>query len=198
MLVPLSDVKAFLEITDASFDSLLNSIIQYDSDRIQTFLNRQLRSVSRTQYFQTGRRKYYLSAYPIDSIITPTVTSDDDSQTVNDDFYVWNDDGLIEFTYNTSNSEPKQLSVTYTGGYTSSVTTVGGNVTYCLYGNGGVPDTIKFATLKQVVYDFTTRRKVGMTSISMPDGSVSMMYTDGLLPDVKNMLKMYRKAATAY
>ncbi len=63
-LVSLSNVKAFLEIDSSvtTYDSLLNSLIIFTSDRIQTFLNRQLNKIQRTQTFDAGYKKYYLQA----------------------------------------------------------------------------------------------------------------------------------------
>lgn len=194
MLVSLSEVKAFLDITVTDYDSLINTLIQNVSDRIQTFLNRQLLKEQRTQYFTTGRRKYYVSGYPVDNTATITVVVDTSAQTVNDDYYLWADDGLFEFEYTATLTQPKEMSITYTGGYPGSLTMVGGKATYVL----SVPDAIGYACLLQVAFIFRRRKDIGLTSISMPDGSVSTLYAGDLLPEVKNILKMYRKSPMDY
>ncbi len=190
MLVSLANVKAYLDIDSSvtNFDSLINILIQTVSDRIQTFLNRQLTKTQRTQYFDAGKSKYYLAAYPLDTSVTFTVVLDDETQTVNDDYYIWSDEGLVEFDDVTSYIEPKQIYITYTGGYTASETVVGGKTTYVL----SVPDATEFACLLQVAYMFRRRADIGLAGVSMPDGSISKMVS-GLLPEVKEILMMYRK-----
>lgn len=190
MLVSLSNVKAYLDIDSSvtNFDSLLNILIQDVSDRIQSFLNRQLTKQQRTQYFDAGQKKYYLTAYPIDITSTITVTLDDVDQTIDSDYYIWEDEGLLEFDATTSYCEPKQIAITYTGGYTASETVVNDKTTYIL----SVPDAIEYACMLQVAYMFRRRADIGLTSLSMPDGSFSKL-TGGLLPEVKEILMMYRK-----
>jgi hypothetical protein len=194
MLVSLSEVKAFLDITVTDYDSLINTLIQNVSDRIQTFLNRQLLKEQRTQYFTTGKKKYYVNGYPVDTSTTITVMIDNDIQAINDDYYLWADDGLFEFEYTATLTQPKEMSITYTGGYPGSLTMVGGKATYVL----SVPDAIGYACLLQVAFIFRRRKDIGLTSISMPDGSVSTLYAGDLLPEVKNILKMYRKSPMDY
>jgi hypothetical protein len=189
-LVSLSNVKAFLEVSGTEFDALLNILIGYVSDRIQTFLNRGLQKVERTEYFEAGRRKYYLQGYPVDSTVTITVTLDDNAQTVDSDYFLWGDEGLIELYVKSLYIEPKQLSVTYTGGYNASETVIGNKTTYCLT----VPDAIEYATMLQIAFVFKRRRDIGLSSTSMPDGSIATFYSGDLLPEVKNILRMYRKA----
>lgn len=194
MLVSLSDVKAFLDITVTDYDSLINTLIINVSDRIQTFLNRKLLKEERTQYFTTGKRKYYVGAYPVDSTVTVTVVVDTSTQTVNDDYYLWADEGLFEFDYTTLFTQPKEMYITYTGGYAGSLTMIGSKTTYVLE----VPDAMSYACLLQVAFIFRRRKDIGLTSISMPDGSVSTLYAGDLLPEVKNILKMHRKAPMDY
>jgi hypothetical protein len=188
MLCSLTEVKDFLEIaTDVeTFDNLLTMFIKGVSGIIQTTLNRNLKKEQRTEYFQTGKRKYFTSAWPIDTAQTISITVDSSTQTVNDDYYLWDDKGMIEFDYKTTYSEPKQVSITYTGGY---ATITSSNIIL------NVPDDLKLATIFQVVFMFRNRDKIGTSSISMPDGSVSMMNSFDLLPGVKNLIKPYRKLA---
>ncbi len=198
MLVSLATTKAFLDIDSAKtdYDSLLVTIIKHVSDRIQVFLNRKLNKEERTQYFQAGRTKYFLEAYPVDSTASLTVTLDDTVQTVNDDYWVWPDLGLVEFDYDTSYIEPRQLYITYTGGYLATATSIGVGSTETVLLQ--VPDSIAYACMLQVAFVFRRRKDIGLNSVSMPDGSINTMYAADLLPEVKNILSHYRKIPTDY
>jgi len=202
MLTSLATVKAFLEIESdkTDFDSLLVTTIKFVSDRIQTFLNRKLEKAERTQYFQAGRKTYFLDAYPIDSTASVTVTLDDTVQTTNDDYWVWPDLGTMEFNYAPSYIEPRQLYVTYTGGYAATDTAVGmsGISTITETVLLEVPDSLAYACMLQSAFVFRRRKDIGISSMSLPDGSFNTMYAADLLPEVKNILRMYRKIPTDY
>ncbi len=192
-LVSLVDVKVFLEKTDADQDELLGLIIDHVSGWIEEYLNRKLTKESRTVYRDAGKRYYYLSAYPIDESATLTVTYDGVLQTKNTDYFVRADDGLIEFhkfaisTYD----DPKEMVIVWTGGYASA----GSDDSECL----SVPMTIQEAALRQCVYNFRRRKDIGLSSVSMPDGSVSKSPINSfLLPEVKDLLKNYRRPAGEY
>lgn len=202
MLAPLATVKAFLEIESekTDYDSLLVTTIKYISDRIQVFLNRQLAKEERTQYFQAGRKTYFLDSYPVDSAASITVILDDTAQTINDDYWLWPNSGTIEFDYATSYIEPRQINVKYTGGYAITDTMVGitGITTITETVLLVVPDSIAFACVLQTAFTFRRRRDIGLSSTSMPDGSINTMYAADLLPEVKQILKQYRKIPTDY
>lgn len=178
-LISLSDLKTFLEKTDTTHDTLLLNIISYYSKRIETFCNRLFTKESRTEYFDAGNKKLYVAAIPID-LTTCTVTLDDDVQVINDDYFVWADQGLIEFFLTPCYIEPKQIQVNYYGGYN------------LVDGVVAIPDDLKFACVLQCAYVFRNRSKLGASSISMPDGSMSIMLTD-FLPEVRSILKSYKQ-----
>jgi hypothetical protein len=187
-LISLTDVKSFLEITNNNHDLLLSKIIERVSKRIESFLNRLLVKQERTVYRNAGKRYYYLPAYPIDESATLTVVCDGVTQTKNTDYFVWSDEGLIEFQKDAipSYQDPKEVVITWTGGYATS----GEGDTECL----AVPEDIQDAALKQVVYNYRRRKDIGVSSISMPDGSVTKMPIDAsLLPEVKDELIKYRR-----
>ena len=183
MLVSLTEAKAFLEIATATtdFDSLIGQIIEYVSDRIETFLNRDLTKSYYTSYFDSGRRKYYLNAYPIDATAVITVTVDGTTQTEDDDYYVWDDEGLVEFSWTTTYTDPKQISITWLGGY--SVTTISvASVSKDILAT--IPDSIKFACLLQSAFVFKRRKDIGLTGVSLPDGSFNTMFSGDCQPEV--------------
>lgn len=182
-LIALEKVKTFLEKTDTTHDALLSMIIESVSSRIALFLNRNLEKTSRTEYFNGGRRYYYVSAPPIDTTVAVSAYTDDTLETEDTDYFVWEDEGLVEFYWKVPTTEPKNVRIVYTGGYTT--------VNQVLQ----VPDDIERACLYQTVSEFRGRNSVGLASISMPDGSVQNNNPTELLPEVKSILKNYRKAA---
>jgi hypothetical protein len=202
MLVPLSTVKSFLDIDTekTDYDSLLVTIIKYVSSRFETFLNRKLQKQERTQYFEAGRSKYFLEAFPVDSSASITVVLDDDTQTINDDYWLWPELGIIHFDSATSYIEPRELYVTYTGGYAATDTSVGitGISTITETVLLGVPDDVSFACLLQTAFVFRRRKDIGLSSVSMPDGAINTIFAADLLPEVKKILLNYRKVPTDY
>lgn len=192
-LVSLTDLKVFLEKTDTNQDTLLRMIIEHVSGWIESYLNRNLLKAARTVYRDAGKRFYYLPAYPVDESAALTVVHDGTTQTKDTDYFVRADDGLIEFQSSSipSYTDPKEVVITWTGGYVAS----GEGDTECL----DVPSTIQEAALRQCVYNFRRRKDIGISSVSMPDGSVSKSPIDSfLLPEVKNLLNVYRRPAGLY
>jgi len=177
-LTSLSNVKAFLEKKDSTHDSLINLLLTGVSARIETFLNREMYKEQRTQYFDAGRKMYFLPAYPIDLTATLTVLDGTITQDINDDFYVWEDQGKIEIYSPSLRVQPKQICITWTGGYASSAT---------------VPNEIQYATILQTALIFKRRAQIGSNNLSLPDGSISTMVTESLLPEVKSILKGFRR-----
>jgi hypothetical protein len=178
-LVTLAELKGFiLEKTNTDADTLLTNIISYVSKRFETYLNKPLKKELRTEYFDAGHRIYYLSTFPIDTT-TFTVTLDSIVQTINDNYYLWDDKGKLEFYITPSYIEPKQVKVEYYGGYAEDA------------GILNVPDDIKYACLLQCSFLYRRRKDIGLTSINLPDGSANI-YTQGLLSEVKDILNNYK------
>ena len=176
-LVTRATVKAFLEITVLTYDDLLDSLIAQNSKRIEKFCNRLFEKTARTQKFNAGRKDIFLPAYPIDSTATLTVTLDSTVQTLNTDYYVYHDEGWIEFFVSPSYTEPQQLSITWTGGYAVA----------------DIPSDLQYAAMLQVAFMFRRRKDLGVSSISLPDGSMSVNNPADLLPEVKHIIRSYRK-----
>lgn len=192
-LVSTTDVKDFLEIdrSKITFDSLLDLLIRSNSKRVETYLNRDLKKESRTKYFNAGRTKYSLSAYPIDTSGTTTtalsVYDGSSLLTVNSDYYVWDAEGVIEFYTAPVYCEPRQIKIIWTGGYTEAIT--GEKLL-------SVPDDLRFACLLQTAYVFRRRNELGLQSISLADGSINSVSSGEFIPQVKGILKSYRRLAT--
>jgi hypothetical protein len=183
-LISLADLKAFIgeDSIGTGKDALLTAIIEYVSPRIESYLNRNLRKETRRTLFNAGKKIFALSAYPIDSSTTAvSVVLDGTTQTINSDYFVWEDRGVVEFEYTPLYTEPQQIAITWVGGYTEISDVI------------EVPDDIKLACVLQCSYVFRRRKDIGATSISMPDGSVSSAGSMQLLPEVKDILGAYKR-----
>jgi len=241
-IVSVPDLKAFLEIdTDkVSQDSLLAIFDDVVSKRIETWLNRNLVKAAYSKYFDSGRKFYYLPAYPIDTDVALTVTLDGSVQTLNSAYYVWAEEGLIEFATETPYADPKELLIAWTGGYAeASISEVIGTDSlnyrcrlthtaaatnkpitgedYATYWSqlgavgvawasgtqyldhsylSGCPDDARLAALMQMAFAFRRRKDIGISSISMPDGSFSKLVPMKLLAEVVDILRPYRRVPT--
>jgi hypothetical protein len=173
-------IKEFLEIAEATttFDALIDSLLVMVSKRFETYCNRSFESLSRTQKFNAGRRHYFLPAYPVSESPAPVITYDGDVQVENDDYYVYYSEGWIEFYLEPVRTEPQQVTITWTGGYTVD----------------NIPQDLQYACMMQVAFVFRRRKDLGVSSVSLPDGSISINSPADLLPEVKHVLKSYRKA----
>jgi len=179
-LCSVLELKNFLEIPpdQVEFDELLESIIKAVSARIERALNRKLKKEQRTEYFTAGKKVYSLSAYPIDKEAGLTVEVWGSERT---DYVVYPESGLIEFINDTGIPWPKKVAVTYTGGYEE------------VNGILQVPDDLKQACIMQAAFLFKRRKDIGLRSVSMPDGSISVQAPTKLLPEVEEIIKSYRR-----
>jgi len=179
-LVTVADVKEFLEKTDTDHDSLLELLIEYVSTNLETAMNRYLEKQERIEYFRGGGKLFLLKAPPIDNANhILAVSIDNDAQTVNDDYYVHTNSGMIEFVVPTEYTEPKQVSIRYTGGYSGT-------------GNSlAVPNDLKMACTLQSAYLFKRRKDIGINQMSTPDGSIGTFLTGEFLPQVQKIVDRY-------
>jgi len=184
-LATVSDLKTFLEKEDSVHDVLLGMIIEAVSSSFETYTNRKFEKQSRTEYFDTGGKIFRVRAFPIDSSISTVVIVDTITAVIDDDYYIHFDKGYIEFIGDTAPGiglGPRQVSITYTGGFGWSV------------GSGRVdaPTDLSFACLLQAAFIYKNRRNLGAVSISLPDGSISSNVQGEFLPQVQSVLDRYK------
>lgn len=203
-IISTQTLKDFLEKTDTKHDVLLDTLIKFYSKRIETFMNRELKYGLREMYFNAGRRKFTLPAYPIDVNVTPGDTGlavyDCGVLQLKDSWYwVWASEGIVEFYAEPMYIQPRQLKFIWTGGYRE--VTVNGE-TYFTDMNPAFlfPDDVKLATMVQCAYVFRRRNDIGLQSVNMPDGTISKILdkSSDLIPMVKNMLMPHRRIPDAY
>jgi hypothetical protein len=181
-LATVSDIKLFMDKQDNDHDSVIGLIVDAVSGAMEGYTNRWFEKKSRTEYFNSGGNFFQLRAFPIDSVIATVVMVDGYRMDEGTDYFVFHDRGSIEFTADTEAVEPKNVSITYTGGYAWT------------QGSGrlDVPMDLYYACILQTSYNFRNRRNVGLTSISMPDGSINTSSQEELLPQVMNTLDRYQ------
>lgn len=187
-LTTLTRVKDFIQDPHVKFDSLIDFLIVTTSARIQTALNRQLEWAQRTEYFNLGRAKYWLDAYPIDmsSGYEPVVTIGTTVQTVDEDYYVWENKGLIEFYSPSVYMKPKELKIVWYGGYQVIDDSSDDD------GALDVPEELSLAACMQVAYTFKRRGDLGINYIQLPNGAFAANKTLPFLPDVQAVINQYR------
>jgi hypothetical protein len=178
----LTDLKVLLEKTDTDHDTLLGIILDSVSVSFEGYTNRNFEKLLRTEYFDTGGKIFQVRAFPIDSAIATILIIDGTTYTVNDDYYIFTDKGYFEFSSDTIKTDPKEVSITYTGGY--SWTTGSGRI--------DVPNDLMFACLTQSAYIFRNRKNIGQNSVTLPDGSVNVNNQDEFLPQVISVLDRYK------
>jgi hypothetical protein len=180
-LTTVSDVKLFIGKGDVTDDALILKIINWVSSEFEQYLKLPLEQGYRTEYFNCDVRNYLIASYPIDKTATITVTMAGTTLKKNTEFFVWEEEGRIELFMSPYYSYPKDLVITYLGGYTT-----GGD------GTLNVPDDLKYACVLQTSFVYKRRKDIGLSSLSLPDGAISTMSPADLLPDVRKILNKYR------
>lgn len=194
-LITVAGLKSFAEIKDSHSDVFIGMLVEAMSERIERYLNRYLTKAQYTEYFEAGvsRTKYWLPAYPIDLTKDFIVTDSDVVLTINRDYYVREDQGLIEFVNSTTKTKPKQIKVVWTGGYEEI------NDSSIDDGTLDVPSSMKLGCYLQCSYMYKRRNDLGLMSISIAGGfTIGKMPAMALLPDVKEMLNKFRRVPMEY
>lgn len=195
--IGLKLLKDFLGKEDEKDKDLLTALIEQVSLRFETYTHRQFEALARTKFFDAGKRNYLLPAFPIDLGETLTVTVQDEVQVKDTDYFVWDDEGRIEFRRAARSTRfssvitdpvfstvlPRAVQIDWTGGFELNATEV--DVL-------DVPEDIKHACLLQTAFQYRRRNDVGVSSLSLPDGNVSVLSPTALLPEVRAILDSYK------
>ncbi len=182
----LSGATATTTYVSGRFDTMITNLIEQISTLIEKECKRKLKAEERTEYFDSGRSIYTLDAYPIiiDAENTFAITLNEEAVNKDEDYYLDEDLGVVEFWGGTGTRWPKAIKVVYTGGYEEDED-----------GVLAVPDDLKHACLMQVAFEFKRREDIGLSGVSMPGGSVSTYQPADLLPEVKNTIKDNKRQA---
>jgi len=161
-LCSYSDVETFLQldVDTALQTNLTNTFIPYVDSAIKRFLGYDVEQATHTETFDGEEKKdIFLRHIPIQSITSVT----EDSSTLtegNESDYVSYDNGqLRRVAIRWSGIKPKNISVTYVGGYASA----------------DIPDQIKFTSARATARLFMTSLQ---TSAKADTGTVSSHLSD--------------------
>ena len=178
LLATLTDLKEFLGKDTDGMDPLLTSLLTRVCTRVETWLNRELDKKARTKVYDAGRRLYYLPAYPIDLASPVSVYWQGQLQTLASDYWIWDDIGMIELYTKYNRIQPREMSFTWTGGWD---------------GLDDVPEDVQLGVIIQTAFTFRRRKDIGVSSFSLPDGSMTVNTPLKLLPEVADILRPYRR-----
>jgi hypothetical protein len=192
-------IKDLLEITSTTHDTVLDRLIAVVSQRIESFLDRPLQSVERTEYYdlKPRQRVIFLRAYPLasqGSISSVKFATDWDYATVAaedaDDFQVDLDNGSLHLNrYPITNylgdnaaTAPLAVQVVYTGGFAADTASL----------ISAYP-SIAYACEEQVIAMWRRRDEPMGKSTRIGDYAREVEGVLKFLPDVVEALTPYRR-----
>jgi hypothetical protein len=180
-LIDPENLKIYVKVPEKQRDDkIFDIIIDQVSARIQTALNRTLTEAEYTELYNAGKKFYFLKAFPLNMGTPPVVTVAGNTKVKDTDYFVWDQEGLIEFDVAPVYAKPQEVQIVYTGGYTATS------------GILAVPDDLKRACMIQSAHDYKRRDELGLSAVRMGDGSVNVQTKTELLPEVVSILKSYR------
>jgi hypothetical protein len=198
-LISLTDLKGYLYPTteaatqvSTKYDTLLQVVINAVSARIDGYVRDNGFTLTKgavVEYRNGGRCSYWLRQPPIDTSLAYSVYVDDSLLTVNDDYKVDTTANKIILLSKASESEPLNVKLSYYGGYaelTAGTPAVGTGIL-------DIPSDMKYAVIQQCAYLFKRREELGVQSISLPNGSISLSGEIDLLKYVKDSLSKYSR-----
>lgn len=152
----------------------------------EQYCSRMLASGTYTEYFSSdgSRTKIPVLAYPITSITNIWVDSErsfGDSTKLDSSDYVADQQGgpFIRLKYTSFAFGIDNIKVTYAGGIAATT--------------AAVPDDLRLACMMQVAFWFQRRDQLGLTGASVSGGSISVFSPMTYLPQVKDILNLYRR-----
>lgn len=179
-LCTLDQIKDYIGMTgsNAVIDTVIESIITSVTELFQSMCGvKQFKSKSYTEYYSgDNKRSIFLNQRPVISVESVSIDSDwtwsADSTIGSDEYMVINNEVLMKndtFTYGDAN-----IKVIYNAGYAT------------------IPDDLKLACIMETARIFKKRDNIDVTSKSYGDGGSVTKYMEGMLPEVKIILKKYR------
>ncbi len=188
LLAQLTTVKARLNITDATDDTLLTNFIEFASARFERETNRALERIANTtEEFPADSTEIVVARFPIESVSSFHLKENETTGWVLQS----NVEYLLRRACVISLSVPfgtkyEQGRVTFTGGYVLPGTSPGA-------GQTAVPDDLEHACAEQVAYWYQNRHRLGLLSIPAEGRTFYSLMQIDLLPHVQSVLKRYER-----
>ena len=201
-IVTLAEMKAELGIDDTDDDSVLTEWMEGLQGRFDEFLERTLlRSASETEILDGGSRFIYTKRWPIESVTSIHIASDQDwdNGTVLDatvpDYLIDQDRGKISYGVGTYQWPDgfQNIRVIYAGGYVACDGSPTGDQT-------AMPDAIRRAFFMQSGYEWRNRHTLGITQISASGAAKQVgagvaldLKGKTLMPEVEQTLMPFKR-----
>lgn len=178
---------------DPDKQAQLTAKITEVSVRAAKFCNREFERVERLSYHDGGGRYLYLPELPVQSIaeVLYSVEWDWDGATVygpSDYALLSPKAGMLGFRWGYWPDGANALRVKSTGGYDPAPA----DPDNMPEGYVPIPADLEGAICQQVVYEWRRRNDPGISSVSLPDGTINKMQVDEWLEAVKQTLLRYR------
>ena len=192
-LTTIDSVKRLLGETDAldaDVQAQLEAKIAEVSARAATSCGRAFEKVERVSYHNGGGRYLYLTETPVAEIVEVLWAPDwdwDAATVYGDSDYALLSGGMVGFRCGCWPQGAKSLRVTYTGGYDPAP----GEAEEPPEGYTPIPADLEGAICRQVVYEWRRRNDPGLSSVSLPDGTINKMQVDEWLDDVEKTLRRW-------
>jgi hypothetical protein len=194
-LTTVARLKTFLGISSASYDTLLENIVNSTSEFIEKYCDRRFKKTAYTDelYNGNGFNKLMLKNYPVDSSATFSIYKRDSIQNEegwddvdDEDYFVHWDKGYIENVRDIFYAYPKHYKISYTAGYNFNNTS-----TYLTDAGAG---DLEYACWKLASKVFNQRNVAGnVQSESLGDYSISFMSSVMADPEIKSILDKYKR-----
>jgi uncharacterized phiE125 gp8 family phage protein len=179
-LITLSDLKTYLEITDTTFDTILNDLIEAVSEEFETYTSRKFIQATYTdEYFDgDGTRILWLPNWPIISVTSVVENDVTLTEGNEEDYIVYKEEGYLWRVGTVWAEGVKNIKITYTAGYLQS----------------DIPKDLVLAVKKQVAFEWQKQKskRWGEQARTFPDGSITFIISE-LLPDVQDILNRYKR-----
>jgi hypothetical protein len=184
-LTTIANVKSLLSIAATDNDEIILAIVKGVSSEIENFIDRQLETKERTEYFDVRKDQtiFPLKAYPVSAL---KAYSDSyrlfGTEIDSTNMTFLGDDGNLIIDQQIPDEGAKALKVVYTGGLAANQGAL--QVSY--------PD-IEMAARLQSAFVFEKRQKLNVGSESVSGSSVSVSQELKFLPEVESIITRYRR-----
>jgi hypothetical protein len=179
-LCTLDQVKDYMGMTgsNATIDNLLETLITSMTDFFHSLCGvNQFKSKSYTEYYSGNKRRtMFLDQKPVISIESVAIDNDwvwaSDSTISSDEYMLVDNELILKSDYFISGDA--NVKIIYTAGYST------------------IPNDLSLACVMETVRIFKRRESIDIISKSYDGGGSVTRYMEGMLPEVRMILKKYR------
>lgn len=189
MLTTLSTVKTRLRLDDSDVrdDALLTNFIALASARFENDANRSFGIAAYHDEFQGDETELRVKAYPIFSVTSLSLkTTETEGWVVQSNIdYIIRRNCLLSLRAPLGTADAV-LRLSYSGGFN-----LPGDIPEI--GVTALPDDLQLAAVEQIAYWYQNKDRLGITSLSGSDGSISQFSKLDLLPIVSSVLAKFER-----